>query len=174
MQQAENGILALLHALASCKIHSASCWFQSVSLKNECTAVGADPVITWDTKMAEVKRPSHVVLTSHKNRVFKDRPQITWGARTARERGPIIGATVAQRTRNVIGSHGGGYAVYRALAIAAGKYPRDFRSDLENTHATARIGPFDSWTDPDNSSARNLRDEGFRTLFELHIWEREG
>ena len=99
--------------------------------------------------MADIKRPSHVVLTSHKNVVFKDRPQIAWGAKTARERGPIIGATVAQRTRNVIGSHGGGYTVYRALAIAAGKYPQDFRSDLENTHATARIGPFDSWTDPD-------------------------
>ena len=55
--------------------------------------------------MAELRRTSHVVLTSHKNRVFKDRPQITWGARTARERGPIVGATVAQRTRNVIGSH---------------------------------------------------------------------
>jgi GTP cyclohydrolase II len=99
--------------------------------------------------MAEIKRTAHVVLTSHKNVVFKDRPPIVWGARTARERGPIIGATIAQRTRNVIGSHGGGYTVYRALAIAAGKYPKDFRSDLENTHATARIGPFDSWTDPD-------------------------
>src|SRR6185436_15145639 len=99
--------------------------------------------------MADIKRPSHVVLTSHKNLVFKDRPQITWGAKTARERGPIIGATVAQRTRNVIGSHGGGYSVYRALAIAAGQYPQDFRSDLENTYATATIGPFDSWTDPD-------------------------
>lgn len=99
--------------------------------------------------MADIKRPSHVVLTSHKNLVFKDRPQITWGAKTARERGPIIGATIAQRTRNVIGSHGGGYMVYRALSIAAGNYPRDFRSDLENTHATAKIGPFDSWKEPD-------------------------
>src|SRR2546430_4317611 len=78
--------------------------------------------------MAEIKRSSHVVLTSHKNVVFKDRPQILWGAKTARERGPIIGATVAQRTRNVIGSHGGGYTVYRALAIAAGKYPQYFFS----------------------------------------------
>jgi hypothetical protein len=32
---------------------------------------------------------------------------------------------------------------------------------------------FYSWTDPDSPSARNLRDEGFRTLFELHIYERE-
>ena len=96
-----------------------------------------------------MKRTTHVVLTSHKNVVFRDRPQIVWGAKTARQRGPIIGATIAKRTRNVIGSHGGGYTVYRALAIAAGKYPQDFRSDLENTQATAKIGPFDSWTDPD-------------------------
>src|SRR5437870_13384756 len=99
--------------------------------------------------MTDIKRPSHVVLTSHKNVVFKDRPQITWGAKTARERGPIVGATVAQRTRNVISSHGGGYTVYRALAIAAGKYPQDFRCDLENTQATAQIGPFDSWKHSD-------------------------
>jgi GTP cyclohydrolase II len=99
--------------------------------------------------MTEIKRPSHVVLTSHKNLVFKERPQIRWGAESARERGPIIGATNSQRTRNVIGSHGGGYTVYRALAIAAGRYPQDFRSDLDNTHATAHIGPFDSWKDPD-------------------------
>src|SRR5688572_16372085 len=99
--------------------------------------------------MAGIKRSSHVVLTSHKNVVFKDRPQIVWGAKTARERGPIIGATQSQRTRNVIGSHGGGYSIYRALAIAAGKYPEDFRSDLQNTHATSQIGPFESWYDPD-------------------------
>ena len=99
--------------------------------------------------MADIKRPSHVVLTSHRNLVFKDRPQIHWGAKTARERGPIIGATQSHRTRNVIGSHGGGYSIYRALSIAAGHYPEGFRSDLENTHATAQIGPFDSWCDPD-------------------------
>jgi hypothetical protein len=45
--------------------------------------------------MSEIKRPSHVVLTSHKNVVFKDRPKIVWGAKTARERGPIVGATIA-------------------------------------------------------------------------------
>ena len=99
--------------------------------------------------MSDIKRPSHVVLTSHHNLVFKDRPQIHWGAKTARERGPIVGATQSQRTRNVIGSHGGGYSIYRALSIAAGRYPEGFRSDLENTHATTQIGPFDSWCDPD-------------------------
>jgi hypothetical protein len=32
---------------------------------------------------------------------------------------------------------------------------------------------FYSWTVPDGSSAENLRDEGFRTRFELHIFRRE-
>lgn len=99
--------------------------------------------------MTEFKRPSHVVLTSHKNMVFKDRPLIQWGAKTAKERGPVVATTTSQRNRNSIGSHGGGYTVYRALSIAAGKYPQDFRPDLNNTHATADFGPFDSWTDPD-------------------------
>jgi GTP cyclohydrolase II len=81
--------------------------------------------------------------------VFKDRPLIQWGAKTAKARGPVVATTTSQRNRNSIGSHGGGYTVYRALSIVAGKYPQDFRPDLNNTHATADFGPFDSWTDPD-------------------------
>lgn len=41
------------------------------------------------------------------------------------------------------------------------------------THGWAHgVRTFFSWTDPESASARNLRDEGFRTRFELHIWER--
>src|SRR5260221_13038621 len=94
--------------------------------------------------MADIKRPSHVVLTSHKNLVFKDRPQITWGAKTARERGPIIGATIAQRTRNVIGSPGGGYMVYRALSNAVGQYSREFGSHLREIPPEAKKLPVES------------------------------
>lgn len=32
---------------------------------------------------------------------------------------------------------------------------------------------FYSWTDPDTASARNLRDEGFRTRYEIHVYERQ-
>lgn len=99
--------------------------------------------------MREFKKPSHVVLTSHKNMVFKDRPQINWGAKTAKERGPVVASTTAFNTRNAIGSHGGGYSVYRALSIAAGKYPADFKPDLHNTHATTSFGPYESWTNPE-------------------------
>jgi GTP cyclohydrolase II len=99
--------------------------------------------------MTEFKKPSHVVLTSHKNMIFKDRPIVNWGAKTAKERGPVVATTTSQNNRNAIGSHGGGYTVYRALSIVAGTYPRDFKPDLNNTHATAEFGPYDSWTDPD-------------------------
>ena len=36
------------------------------------------------------------------------------------------------------------------------------------------IRTFYSWTDPDSSSAQNLRDESFRTRFEVHWYAREG
>ena len=98
--------------------------------------------------MSEMKRNSHVILTSHKNIVFKESLPIQWGAETARARGPIVATTNSQKNRNAIGTHGGGYAVYRALSIASGAYPSDFKPDLHNTHATSEIGPFDSWTDP--------------------------
>jgi hypothetical protein len=42
-------------------------------------------------------------------------------------------------------------------------------------HGWARgVRTFFSWTEPDNSSARNLRDEGFRSRFEVHWYAREG
>ena len=41
-------------------------------------------------------------------------------------------------------------------------------------HGWARgLRSFYSWTAPDSASAENLRDEGFRTRFELHIFRRE-
>lgn len=41
-------------------------------------------------------------------------------------------------------------------------------------HGWARgLRTFYSWTDPESPSAHNLRDEGFRTLSELHIYRRE-
>lgn len=41
-------------------------------------------------------------------------------------------------------------------------------------HGWARgVRSFYSWSEPDSASAENLRDEGFRTRFELHIYRRE-
>ena len=48
----------------------------------------------------------------------------------------------------MIGSHGGSYALYRALAVSAGALDPDRRPDLTNTHPAADIGPFPQWSDP--------------------------
>ena len=50
--------------------------------------------------------------------------------------------------RNVIGSHGGSYAVYRALAVSSGALDPIRRPDLTNTFPAATIGPFAQWTEP--------------------------
>jgi GTP cyclohydrolase II len=90
----------------------------------------------------------HIRLTSHPDPGAKLRFPIKWGAPTARERGPIIGTVSRPQDRNVIGSHGGSYAVYRALAVSAGALDPIRRPDLTNTYPVATIGPFQQWTEP--------------------------
>lgn len=91
---------------------------------------------------------SHIVLTSHPGRIFKDVLPIHWGAKTLKERGPIVATLTDEAKRNAIGTHSGSYAVYRALATAAGDMPHDHKPDLTNTHPVAEIAPNPSWFDP--------------------------
>jgi GTP cyclohydrolase II len=93
-------------------------------------------------------RTEHIRLTSHPEPGAKLRFPITWGAPTARERGPIIGTVSHPQDRNVIGSHGGSYSVYRALAVSSGALDPIRRPDLTNTYPAATIGPFEQWTEP--------------------------
>jgi GTP cyclohydrolase II len=73
-------------------------------------------------------------------------PAIFWGAAGAQARGPII-ATLRNRShRNAIGTHAGGYSVYRALAIAARALKPDHVADLTDTLPADRIGPHPQWT----------------------------
>ncbi|RMX05034.1 GTP cyclohydrolase II [Corticibacter populi] len=92
---------------------------------------------------------SHIVLTSHPQtqRNALTGTQIHWGASTAAERGPIIASLTTPAQRNAIGSHSGAYAVYRALAIAAGRLQADHRPDLTDTSPAAAIGPHPQWRD---------------------------
>jgi GTP cyclohydrolase II len=98
--------------------------------------------------MTRPNRTDHIRLTSHPVPGAKHAFPITWGAATARARGPVIGTVSRPQDRNVIGSHGGSYAVYRALAVSAGALDPIRRPDLTNTHPAAAIGPFAQWTDP--------------------------
>jgi GTP cyclohydrolase II len=95
--------------------------------------------------MTRPNRPDHIRLTSHPAPGAKPRYGIAWGAPTARERGPIVGTVSRPLDRNVIGTHGGSYALYRALAVSSGALNPIQRPDLTNTDPAASIGPFAQW-----------------------------
>jgi GTP cyclohydrolase II len=92
---------------------------------------------------------AHIVLTSHpRGAGSRAVPPVMWGAASAEERGPLVAGLAEPGMRNVIGTHSGSYAVYRALAVAAGNLQRDHRPDLTNTVPAAAIGPHPQWADP--------------------------
>src|ERR1700736_6380938 len=70
--------------------------------------------------MTRSNRVDHIRITSHPAPGAKLNFPIRWGAASARERGPVIGTVSRPQDRNVIGSHGGSYSVYRALAVSSG------------------------------------------------------
>ncbi len=95
------------------------------------------------------KRPPkrYIKLTSHPGGHGPPPIPIQWGAASPHERGPIIGSLTEPEKRNVIGTHSGSYAVYRAVAIASGTLSSDHRPDLTDTSPTDVIGPHPSWFD---------------------------
>jgi GTP cyclohydrolase II len=95
----------------------------------------------------ERKRRTHVRLTSHPG--GPAHVPIVWGAAEPKVRGPVIASTSVAEHRNVVGTHAGSYAVYRALAVAAGALDPSRRPDLTDTAPTDRIGPHPQWADPD-------------------------
>ena len=93
-------------------------------------------------------RNRHIRLTSHVASHGPRPPRIRWGAATASRRGPVIATLTNPLHRNVVGTHSGAYAIYRAVSIAQGQLDRDYRADLTDTAPTRRIGPHPAWTEP--------------------------
>ena len=91
----------------------------------------------------------HIVLTSHPNRDGEGPPPVSWGAPDVEQRGPILGTLGDANNRNVIGTHSGSYALYRALAIASKTLDPVHVADLTNTSPAEAIGPHPQWSDPD-------------------------
>ncbi|MBB6092962.1 GTP cyclohydrolase II [Povalibacter uvarum] len=87
----------------------------------------------------------HIRLTSHSSGGRPNNFPITWGAPTARERGPVIGSIGGSADRNVIGAHGGAYSIYRALAVSAGALKAGMRPDLKDTDPIVPVGPHPQW-----------------------------
>jgi GTP cyclohydrolase II len=98
--------------------------------------------------MTRPNRTDHIRLTSHPAPGAKARFPIAWGAASARERGPVVGTVSRPLERNVIGTHGGSYALYRALAVSSGTLSPIQRADLTNTGPAVSVGPFEQWRSP--------------------------
>ncbi len=89
----------------------------------------------------------HIVLASHPRTGGAGPPPVAWGGATPEARGAIIGSFTNTHQRNVIGAHAGSYALYRALAIAAGTLDPMHVPDLTNTSPPEAIGPYPQWRD---------------------------
>src|SRR4051795_4067109 len=96
-------------------------------------------------KIVEPKQ-GHIILASHP--VPGVQTNIRWGAPTADERGPVVATLTKPEARNVIGTHSGSYALYRALAVASGSLDREHRPDLTNTSPAELVAPSPQWGDP--------------------------
>ncbi|ODN70918.1 hypothetical protein A6302_01762 [Methylobrevis pamukkalensis] len=93
-------------------------------------------------------RTSHIRLTSHPGTGAPVRFPVTWGKADPRERGPVIGSVTRPGDRNTIGSHGGSYSLYRALAVSSGALNPMQRPDLTNTSPVVQFGPYPQWGEP--------------------------
>jgi GTP cyclohydrolase II len=92
--------------------------------------------------------PAHIRLTSHPAGESSHILPIHWGELDPQVRGPVVATTTNIKQHNVIGTHAGAYAIYRALAVAAGQLNANHIPDFSNTAPMMEIGPFSSWGDP--------------------------
>ncbi len=95
-----------------------------------------------------VNRQTHIRLTSHPGAGAPVRFPLKWGAADPRERGPVVATVTEAADRNAVGTHGGSYSLYRALAVSSGSLNPIKRPDLSNTAPVHDLGPNPSWTDP--------------------------
>jgi len=99
--------------------------------------------------MNDSKTPlTYIKLTSHPSNVDKNSVPIKWGKLDPQERGPVIATTTNSKNHNVIGTHAGSYAIYRALAVAAGQLDPNYIPDFTNTSPIDALGPCPQWGDP--------------------------
>ena len=96
--------------------------------------------------MTHKKPPRPIVLTSHPTK-RADAAQIAWHADDPAKRGPVVATMTDPKRRNAIGTHSGAYALYRALAVAAGTLRADHVPDLTDTAPAEHIGPFPQWSE---------------------------
>src|SRR5215470_797728 len=144
--------------------------FRDKRVEPACLRRARPSLLLW--VVMNLNRTDHIRLTSHPE-PGKARFPIKWAAADPHTRGPII-ATVSQpQHRNVVGSHGGSYAVYRALAVSAGALDPIRRPDLTNTYPAATIGPFPQWSEPGRIVSLDPWGHLVATAFKTQIAEGE-
>ena len=99
-------------------------------------------------KKNKSNNPKHIVLTSYPPKEGTV-PKMEWEAKTLKERGPLIASMADHEMSNVVGAYAGAYSLYRAVAVAVGELDPLHVPDLTNTAPPEKIGPHDSWFDPD-------------------------
>lgn len=123
--------------------------------------------------MNSTKDPYPIKLTSHPQSSSMVGRSINWGAPTASDRGPVIASSVSPRDKNVVGTYGGSYSVYRGLAVAGGSLDPSHVPDLTNTKPVVNINPNPNWSDPEKIVSidpwGHLVQEEFKDLIEAGI-----
>ncbi|MBN9024674.1 MULTISPECIES: GTP cyclohydrolase II [Kaistia] len=98
--------------------------------------------------MTTINRSTHIRLTSHPGAQAPVRFPIRWGNADPLKRGPVIGTVSNPADRNTVGTHGGSYSLYRALAVSSGALNPIQRPDFRNTAPVTPIGPHPQWSEP--------------------------
>ena len=93
---------------------------------------------------------NRVILTTYPNQVGIDPYPLNFGHPDAQIRGPILASRHPDsvKRRNAIGSYGGSYSIYRAMACAQGNLDPRFRPDFTNTEPPYDIPAQPEWGDP--------------------------
>lgn len=86
-------------------------------------------------------------LTTHSGSFGAAPLPLKWGAKNARERGPVLATTRHTEQRNAIGAHSGSYCIYKALAVAQGTLDPKYTPQLSLTKPVVPFGPFPAWFD---------------------------
>ncbi|KAI9030731.1 GTP cyclohydrolase N terminal-domain-containing protein [Phycomyces nitens] len=94
--------------------------------------------------------PQRVILTTYPGQHGIEPVELNWGAADSKKRGPIVASRHAGsiKKRNAIGAYGGSYCIYRALAVAIGDLPCNYRPNFDMTEPTFKVGPYPTWFDP--------------------------
>lgn len=88
-------------------------------------------------------------LTTYPGQSAVNPVPLKWGEADPEARGPVLVSRTGKtlNRRNAIGAHGGSYAFYHALAIAAGDLPVNFQPNFTNTQPTFDFPPQAAWGD---------------------------